>query len=69
MKTLGTQSVPSQPAHATHTYVLINDVMDQGAVYKEWHLPEILGSFDWASLIKVEIYRDMKVLHFIFVSF
>ena len=28
MKTLGTQSVPSRPTHATHTYVLINDVMD-----------------------------------------
>ena len=28
MKTLGTQSVPSRPIHATHTYVLINDVMD-----------------------------------------
>ena len=35
MKTLGTLSVPSQPAHATHTHVLINDVMDQGAVHKE----------------------------------
>ena len=35
MKTLGTQSVPSQPTHAMHTYVLMNDVMDQGAVYKE----------------------------------
>ena len=28
METLGTQSVPSRPTHATHTYVLINDVMD-----------------------------------------
>ena len=28
MKTLGTQSIPSRPTHATHTYVLINDVMD-----------------------------------------
>ena len=28
MKTLGTQSVPSRPTHATHTYVLIDDVMD-----------------------------------------
>ena len=35
MKTLGTQSVPSRPTHATHNYVLINDVMDQGAVNKE----------------------------------
>ena len=35
MKTLGTQSVPSQLTRATHTYVLIDDVMDQGAVHKE----------------------------------
>ena len=49
MKILGTQSVPSRPTYATHTYVLMNDVMDQGAVHKEWHWPEILGSFDKCS--------------------
>ena len=50
MKTLGTQSVPSQLAHVTHTYVFINDVMYQGLCTKKGMYQK-----SWAHLISVVV--------------